>query len=57
MCRIEYFVRPHEGDEVLSFTQIDDVVRISGQHVDGLDAVAADFKFDHFVGSDLSFLD
>ena len=57
MIRIEDFVAPHDGDEVFGVTEVDDVVGVAREHVDGLDVLAADFEFDDFIGVDLSFLD
>ena len=40
MIRVEDLVAVHHGDEVLRLREVDDVVRISRQHVYTLDVVA-----------------
>ena len=61
---VEDLVSPHDDDEIFGVGEVDDVVGVAGEHVDGLDVVAADFKFDGVVGAagggvgaDLAFLD
>ena len=54
---IEDLVSPHDRDKVFSVGKIDDVVRISGKHVNRLDPISTDLEFDHFIRADLSFLD
>lgn len=44
--RIKDLVAIHHRDEVLRVGEVDDVVRIAGQHVDALDVVARDLEFD-----------
>ena len=62
--RVKDLIGPHNSHKVFGLAQINDIVRIPRQHVDCLDLVAADFKFDWFVGSaggrvgaDATFLD
>ena len=50
--RVELLVRPHQGDEVLGLAQIDDVVGVPRQHVDGLGLVAGHLKFQHLAAAD-----
>lgn len=57
MVGVEELIRPHEGDEVLGVTEIDDVMRPAGDHVDGFDLVAADLKADLLVRVDITLLD
>ena len=57
MIRVEDLVGPHERDEFLRLAQVDDVVGVSGEHVDGLDSVAVDFKLEDFVRADFALLD
>ena len=57
MVGIEQLIRPHEGDEVLGITQIDDIVRPAGDHVDGLDLVARYLKADFLICVDVALLD
>ena len=45
--RIKYLIAVHHRDEVFRFGEVDDVVGIARQHVDALDVVACDFKFDN----------
>ena len=47
---IKDLVAIHHGHKVFGVTQVDDVVSIAGQHVDGLDVVAIDFPFQHTAG-------
>ena len=55
--RVEEFVGPHEGDEGFGVGEVDDVVGVAGEHVDGLDLVAGDFEVEDFAGADLALLD
>ena len=55
--RVEGFIGPHEGYQILSFRQIDDVVGIPGQHVHCLNLFPADGELQHFLGADLPLLD
>ncbi len=54
---VEALVAVHHGDEVVGLAEVDDVVGIAGEHVDGLDALACDFVVPHFVGAFLAQLD
>ena len=56
MGRVELLVRPHQGDEVLGLAQIDDVVGVPRQHVDGLGLVAGHLKFQHLAAADAALL-
>ena len=55
--RIENFVAIHDGDEILGVGEVDDVVGVAGEHDYGLDAVAADFVVEYFVGAFFAELD
>lgn len=57
MSRVENLVAVHHRHEVLRVAEVDNVVRVAGQHVDALDVVATDFKLDDFVRAELAFLD
>ena len=57
MVGIKELIRPHEGDEVLGFTQIDDIMRPAGDHVDGFDLVTADLKADLLIRVDIALFD
>lgn len=57
VCWVKLFVCPHDRHEVFGIGQIDDVMRVSGKHMDCLDVVARDLEFDYFVRTDLAFLD
>ena len=46
---IKDLVAIHHRDEVLCVGEVDDVMRIPGEHVDALDIVARDFKLDHLA--------
>ena len=39
VVRVEDLIAVHHGDEVLGFGEIDDVVGVAGEHVDGFDLV------------------
>lgn len=56
MGRVEDLVCPHHGHKVLRFGQVDNVVRIAGQHMNRLNMIAADLKLDHFVRPDFPLL-
>ena len=47
--RVEDFVAVHDSDEVFGVGEVDDVVRVAGEHVDGLDVIAVDFPFEDFA--------
>ena len=47
MIGVEELVGIHDGDEVVGVGQVDDVVRISREHMDGLDVIAADLPFEY----------
>ena len=50
---IEDLVCPHDRDKIFSVRKVDDIVRISGQHVNRLDPVSADLEFDYFIRANL----
>ena len=54
---IEELVGPHQSNQVLGFAEIDDVVGIAGQHVDRLNVLAADLKFQDLICAQLPLLD
>ena len=54
--RVEDLVRPHHRHEVLGVAEVDDVVRIAGQHVHGPDVLARDLELYHLVGADPALL-
>ena len=57
MVGVKQLVCPHESDEVLGITQIDDIMRPAGDHVDGFDLLAADLKADLLIRVDIALLD
>ena len=57
MSGIELFVCPHERNEGLGIAQVDDIVRETRQHMDGLDLVARNLELPHLVAVDAPFLD
>ena len=57
MSGVKQLIRPHKGDKVLGITQIDDIMRPAGDHMDGFDRVAADLKADLLVRVDVTLLD
>lgn len=56
MIGIKNFICPHHGHKVLCLAQVDDVVRVSRQHVDSLYPVSAHLKLDNLIGSNLPLL-
>ena len=48
MIRIEDFVAVHHSDEIFGVTEIDDVMGVTGEHVNGLNVVAINFPFQNF---------
>ena len=56
MLGIEQLVCPHHSDKVFCLRQIDDVMRVTRQHVHGLYVVTADLKLYNIIGSNLALL-
>ena len=56
MFRVELFVGPHYRYKVLCIREIDNVMRITGQHVNCLYLVAAHLELNDFVGANLPLL-
>ena len=56
MVGVKLLVGPHDCHQIFRFTQIDNIVDIARQHMNGLNPAAADLKFDLFIGADLTFL-
>ena len=56
MFGIKNLICPHQRNQVLAFTQVDDIVRVSGQHMNRLDVVTAYFKFDYLICSNFPLL-
>ena len=56
MTRVEDLVTVHYRHEVLRLRKVDDVVRISWQHVDTLDIVTAHLELYHIVSTNLALL-
>ena len=54
---VKYLVTVHYRHQIFSLGQIDDVMRISGQHVNTLDVITAYLKLYNFIGTNLTFLD
>ena len=54
---IKLFVRPHERNEGLGIAQVDDIMRKTRQHMDGLDLLARDFELPYLVTADAALLD
>lgn len=48
---VKYLIAVHHRDEVFGLTEVDDVMCVAWEHVDALDVVARDFKFDDFICS------
>ena len=56
MVGVETLVAVHDSHEVFGVRQVDDVVGIAGEHVNGLDLVAAHLKLNDFIGTELALL-
>ena len=54
--RVKLLVCPHDCNQVLGIGQIDDVVCVAGEDMNGFDLVAADFKFEQLVTADTALL-
>ena len=46
---IEYLVAVHDGNEVFGVREVDDVMCVAREHVDGLNVVAVNFPFKDFT--------
>lgn len=55
--RIEDLVAVHDGHEVFGFAQIDDVMGVTGQHLHGLNLLAAYLVVPYLIRSLLAKLD
>jgi len=53
---IKDFVTSHDGNQVLRFGQVDDVVSPTGYHVRRLNFVTRDFELHRLSGVDVPFL-
>ena len=56
MIRIKRLIRPHDRHQILRIAQVDDIVGIAGQHMDGLYLVAGNLKLDHLIRADFALL-
>ena len=56
MPGVEEFIGPHERDKILCIREIDNIVGIAREHVNGLDSITGYLKLDHFVRPDLPLL-
>ena len=57
MLGVEHLVAGHDRHQVFGFAQVRYVVGPTGDHVDGLDFVAADLELDRLAGADAALLD
>ena len=57
MIGIKRLVCPHNRHQILRVAQVDDVMGVSGQHVDGLDLLAGHLKLDHLIRANPTLLD
>ena len=57
LVRIKDLVAVHDCDQILCLTEVDDVMGVSGQHVDALDVVATNLKLYHLVCTQFALLD
>ena len=57
MIFIKLLVRPHNCDKVLRFAQIDNVMRVTGQHMYRFYYITADLKIQYLVGTYFALLD
>ena len=56
MFWIKDLIGPHHSHQILCFRQIDDVVGVAREHMDGLDPVPAHLELQHFLRADLPLL-
>ena len=57
MIRVEALVCPHDGYKIFRIGQIDDIMRVSGEHMNCLYLLAAHLEVEHFFRADLPLLD
>ena len=56
MLRIKHLITGHYRHQILCLTQIDDVVRPTGNHMNCLNLVPEYLKFHHLAGIDITLL-
>ena len=56
MAWVKLLVYPHQGHQILRVGQIDDVVGITGQHMNRLDLLTRNVKAEHLVAADSALL-
>lgn len=56
MLWIKRFICPHDGDEIFGLGEVDDVVRVAGEHLNSGDFFAGHLKFDDFAAADSALL-
>ena len=56
MIWIKLLISPHNSHKVLCLTQIDNVMGITGEHMNSLDLISTNFKLDNFVSTYLTLL-
>lgn len=57
MLRIEGLVGPHDRHQIVGLGQVDDIVSIAWQHVNGLDLLPGYLKFPDLIRADLGHAD
>ena len=57
LVRVKNFITGHHRDQILCITEVDDVMRPSGDHVDCLNLIARYFKLHHLTRGDVALLD
>ena len=56
MLWIKRFICPHDGDEIFGLGEVDDVVRVAGEHLNSGDFFTGHLKFDDFAAADSALL-
>ena len=56
MLGIKLLVCPHHCHQIIRVAEVDNVVCIAGHHMNCLDMLIGYLEFQHFIRSDLSFL-
>lgn len=56
MTRVENFIGPHHRYQIFCFAQVNNIVRITRQHMNRLNLLSTDFEFNDFIRSDFPLL-
>ena len=56
MLRVKDLVAGHDRDQIFRLGQVNDIMRPTGNHVDGFDLIPRDLKFHRFASIDVPLL-